>query len=87
MPKRFNIPVDYKGIMLENILIAMSKHTFCKTLAAKIVGGPKRLEDLIEAGEIEADKGTSAQNSKWQCNAAQVLMHCRNMRKKFNNDQ
>lgn len=74
--------VNTAEIMLENIFRVMERETFCKDKAAKIVGGVKKLEDLIAAGEISAEKGCNAQNSKWKCNAAQVLRHCRNMRKK-----
>lgn len=73
--------VNASEILLENILQVMSNETFCKDKAAKIVGGPKKLEALIASGEITACKPTNAQNGKWYCNAAQVLMHCRNMRK------
>lgn len=73
--------VNPKEILLENILIAMESETFSKDTAAKIVGGPGKLENLIAAGEIHDVKGTNAQNSKWKCNAAHVLRHCRNMRK------
>lgn len=73
--------VNPEAIMLENIFRVMERHTFCKDTAAKIVGGPKKLEALIASGQIQAEKGTNAQNSKWKCNAAQVLRHCRNMRK------
>ena len=73
--------VNASEILLENILRVMERETFCKDTAAKIVGGVKKLENLIAAGEIEAVKGRNAQNSKWRCNAAQVLRHCRNMRK------
>lgn len=72
-----------KEILLENILLAMEKYTFCKDMAARIVGGEKKLEDLIASGKINAEKRCSAQNGKWQCNATQVLMHCRNMRKRL----
>ena len=81
MGKRLITSVNPKEILLENILIAMSHLTFCKDIAAKIVGGTKRLEYLIAIGEIKAEKGSNAQNSKWKCNAAQMLRHCRNMRK------
>lgn len=67
-------------IQLENIFAIMERFNFSKDIAASIVGGAKRLEDLIASGKIEADKGTNSQNSKWKCNAAQVLRHCRNMR-------
>lgn len=74
--------VNPEAIMLENIMRVMERQTFCKDTAAKIVGGPKKLEALIASGEIQAEKGCNAQNSKWKCNAAQVLRHCRNMRPK-----
>lgn len=73
--------VNPKEILLENILIAMESLTFSKDISASIVGGVKKLENLIASGEIFAEKGTNAQNSKWKCNAAHVLRHCRNMRK------
>ena len=74
--------VNPKEILLENILAVMSDEYFSKDLSAKIVGGVKKLEDLIAAGAIEAHKPNNVQNGKWFCNAAQVLRHCRNMRKR-----
>ncbi len=74
--------VDPSAILLENILTIMSDFTFGKKDAMHIVGGEKKLTDLIAAGKIEATKPTEAQNGKWFCNAAQVLRHCRNTRKK-----
>jgi len=74
--------VNPKEILLENILAVMSDEYFSKDLSAKIVGGVKKLEDLIAAGAIEAHKPNNVQNGKWFCNAAQVLRHCRNMRGK-----
>lgn len=73
--------VNPKEILLENILAVMSDEYFSKDLSAKIVGGVKKLENLIAAGKIEASKPNNVQNGKWFCNAAQVLQHCRNMRK------
>ncbi len=74
--------VNPKEILLENILAVMSDEYFSKDLSAKIVGGVKKLEDLIASGAIEASKPNNVQNGKWFCNAAQVLRHCRNMRGK-----
>lgn len=71
-------------IQLENIFAVMSNEYFGKDVSAKIVGGVKKLEDLIAAGKIEAHKPNNVQNGKWFCNAAQVLRHCRNMRKRRN---
>ena len=72
--------VNPKEILLENILIVMERVNFSKDISAMIVGGTKKLEDLVASGKIDAEKGCNAQNSKWKCNAAQVLRHCRNMR-------
>lgn len=82
MSRGFIKEVNPKEILLENILIVMERVNFSKDIAAMIVGGPKKLEDLVATGMIEAEKGCNAQNSKWKCNAAQVLRHCRNMRKR-----
>ena len=68
-------------ILLDNIMRVMAGEYFGQTKAASIVGGQKKLEHLIETGRIEAVKPKNSQNGKWYCNAAQVLMHCRNMRK------
>lgn len=64
-------------IMLNNIIRVMSTKTFGKVVSASIVGGEKKLERLIEKGEIQSEKESNSQNGKWQCNAAQVLLHCR----------
>ena len=80
MPKCLVTAVNPSEIQLQNILLIMEGETFCKDKAAKIVGGIKKLEHLIACGKIEVTKAKNAQNSKWKCNAAQVLMHCRNMR-------
>jgi len=82
MPRRYSSEVNPSEIMLENILIMMSGFTFGKHEAAKIVGGRKKLENLIAEGKIDAVKPTNVQNGKWFCNAAHVLKHCRNMRSK-----
>lgn len=71
-----------EAILLGNIFAVMEDESFGKDLSAKIVGGVKKLEDLIATGAIEAHKPNNVQNGKWFCNAAQVLQHCRNMRKR-----
>ena len=71
--------VDVSHIHLENILAVMSQFTFGKNVAAKIVGGERKLLQYISTGEIECRQPTNHQHGKWLCNAAQVLMHCRNM--------
>ena len=72
-----------EAIALENILMAMEYRTFGKDAASSIVGGEKLLEQLIAEGKIRAKKPTDHQHGKWFCNAADVLRHCRDMRKKF----
>ncbi len=80
---RFKVTeVNPEAIQLENIFAVMATESFGKDLSAKIVGGVKKLEDLIASGAIEAHKPNNVQNGKWFCNAAQVLRHCRNMRRK-----
>lgn len=74
--------VNIAEILLDSILDIMSTETFSKDQSAYIVGGEKKLIRLIEAGDIECDKPSNSQNGKWRCNAAQVLRHCRRMRKK-----
>lgn len=69
MGKRLITSVNPSEILLENILIEMNGHYFCKDTAAKIVGGTKRLERLIADGEIEAEK--ACQCPKWQ-----VVLQC-----------
>lgn len=75
--------VNPAEIILENIFIALqaNRMTFGKDISARIVGGEKKLERLVAEGKINAVKGTTAQNSKWRCNAVDVLRHVRNMRK------
>lgn len=78
---RFKVTeVNPSQILLDNILTIMEGFTFGKKEAMHIVGGEKRLTNLIAAGKIEANKPTAKQNGKWFCNAAQVLRHCRNTR-------
>lgn len=73
--------IDVKQILLDNIIAVMSRRTFSKTEAARIVGGRGRLTELIVCGKVRMEKPSYAQNGKWLCNAGDVLMHCRNARK------
>lgn len=82
MNRNQDTSINPEAIHLENIFAVMSEESFGKDLSAKIVGGVKKLERLIAQGAIEATKPKNAQNGKWYCNAAQVLQHCRNMRKR-----
>lgn len=72
---------EIKSILLDNILSVFSDKTFSKDLSAEIVGGEGKLISLIENGKIAAEKHSCSQNGKWQCNAAQVLMNCRSIKK------
>lgn len=60
--------VNPKEILLENIFAVMANEYFGKDLSAKIVGGVKKLEDLIAAGKIEAHKP--------QCAKRQMVLQC-----------
>lgn len=81
MAHSFVTSVNPAEIMLENIFAVMQNDYFSKDRAARIVGGEKKLLDLIASGKIKAEKTSNKQNGTWYCNAAQVLQHCRNMRK------
>lgn len=69
-------------VLLENILLAMEEIPLSKTQAARIVGSEKKLETLVDRGDIRADKPTARQNGKWFCNGGDVLRHCANHRRK-----
>ena len=59
---------------LSTIYRAMNGKTFGLRFSERIVGGRTRLENLIIAGKIRAEKGNeNAQNGKWLVNAADVL--------------
>ena len=60
------------------IMRVMKSKTFGLRFSEKIVGGRARLERLITAGKIRAEKGNGeAQNGKWLVNAADVLRYAR----------
>ena len=63
---------------LLTIMRVMNNKTFGLRFSEKIVGGRSRLESLITAGKIRAEKGNGeAQNGKWLVNAADVLRYAR----------
>lgn len=80
MARNYVKSVNMAEIQLENIYLATEGLTFSKDTSASIVGGLKRLEDLIASGKIAAEKKSNSQNGKWYCNAAHVLRYCRNLR-------
>lgn len=60
----------------EDVLkIVLNDKTFCRDVAADIVGGLPKLRRLIENGKIRAEKRTCAQNGKWFCHAYDVLKY------------
>lgn len=62
--------------MNEDILkIVLNDKTFSRTEAADIVGGLKRLTDLIGKGMIRYEKKSKRQNGRWYCNAWDVIKH------------
>ena len=63
---------------LSNILRATNGMTFSKDTSARIVGGEKRLEELMISGKIRGEKKGFSQNAKWYINASDVLTYCRN---------
>ena len=83
IPMNKNMNPETAVILLDNILRIMSFESFGKDKSAHIVGGEEALLKLIREGKIDSDKPTNAQNGKWHCNAAQVLLHCR-CAKKYN---
>lgn len=75
-----NVPLTTQSAILQNILLAFENETFSKELAVHIVGGVKKLESLIAAEKVKAEKPTTKQNGKWFVCAPQVLLHCKNRR-------
>ena len=69
-----------EAIVLENIMHVMDGHRFGKRESEYIVGGKKRLRDLITAGKIRVEKNMGYKHSKWYCNAADVLKFTKNRR-------
>lgn len=67
---------------ITRIYDATSEVYFSKNMAASIVGGHRRLEELVGRGKIQADKPTSHQHGKWRCRASDVLRNAYNP--KFN---
>lgn len=59
----------------EALKIVLNDKTFSKDEAVSIVGGLARFKDLCEHGRIRFEKSTSAQNSRWKCNAYDVIRY------------
>ena len=59
----------------EALKIVLNDKSFSKDEAISIVGGLARFKDLCEHGRIRFEKSTSAQNSRWKCNAYDVIRY------------
>lgn len=68
-------PTDNEQLM--NIFRIMNGEVFGIRRASAIVGGRERLLKLIIEGKVRARKGTAKQNSKWKCNASDVLRNAK----------
>ncbi len=62
---------------LVTIYRVMGKKVFGYRFSAEIVGGRSRLDKLIASGKVQAEKGSSKQNSKIKCNASDVLHYAK----------
>lgn len=71
-----SVIVDQKLRLLDNILRFFDRRGFSRNEAARIVGGRRKLELLIERGDVEVD--TSCRG-KWQCRGEQVLRHMKRL--------
>ena len=57
------------------VLRAAQNVTFSKNTAAKLVGGQRRLENLVAEDRIRAIKTTDKQNGRWECNGSDVIRY------------
>lgn len=65
---------EQKLLLLDNILRFFDRRGFSRNEAAKIVGGRRKLELLIERGDVEVD---TSRRGKWQCRG--VLKHMKRL--------
>lgn len=49
--------------------------TFSRNESVTLLGGEKRLETLLSQGKIHATKKNGAMNTKWEFDAAEVIMY------------
>lgn len=70
-------PNDPKQQTVNNLCIVARTRgvTFSKAVAAKFVGGRSRLEALVAEKKIRTIKPGDRQNSRWECNAEEVLRY------------
>lgn len=60
---------------INRIYAATKVLTFSKTMSAAIVGGRRKLEDLVGRGKIAVEKPTAHQHGIWRCKADDVLRY------------
>lgn len=66
-----------KSQLLDNIMAAACRLSLSKKQAVKIVGGEKKLSDLIEQGKLSFTQNGEGATAKWKFNMADVLKHAR----------
>lgn len=79
MGRGFIKEVDPERKNYLNMMANLEMMTFSKAEAAFVVGGPRKLENMIAAGKIRANKISKAKNGSWRCNAADVMRECKDM--------
>lgn len=70
---------DTASTLLKNILMQMEEESFGKRKSERVVGGPKRLQELVENGAIRMKLEN---NGRAYYNASDVLMYCRPPKRK-----
>ena len=75
MRKTYRSEQSPSEIVLQTIISSLDDVWISQTLAIKLVGGYKTLLGLHERGKVRMAKRTNRQNSKWDCNAADVLLN------------
>lgn len=60
---------------LQEILRVAENVTLSKNIAQQLVGGQRRLENLVAKKKIRAPKSSPRRNGRWECNAADVLRY------------
>ena len=49
--------------------------TFSKNTSMELIGSRDKLEQLVAEGKIRVIRKSNAQNSRWSCNAGDVLFY------------
>lgn len=70
---------DTASVLLKNILIQMDSEYFGKRKSERVVGGPKKLQELVENGAVRMK---FEDNGRAYYNASDVLMYCRPPKRK-----